>query len=221
MLLNGYPWVSFESFSRVKYGWHETRASKLVKKYSSYSWIWFFFVIVWRHTQKLGRHRMWFMNILQRLIFPPRTCRILPSAIWDETWTHTYLSWTLDMLTDHLCWKYQPSKKVEFWLKTVTKNGVQFSKPEKLMSNSIFSSKTNNCSKSGLSHTVSIPNIRFFIGYLQNLIFFDFWKKVHFLPTLWAITRRTFWVLQNGTNLRYQKTDFAAFWICLKGWFLI
>ena len=84
---------------------------------------------------------MWFMNILQRLIFPPRTCRILTSAIWDETLTHTYLFWTLDLLTDHLCWKYQPSEKVEFWLKTLTKNSGQFSKPEKLMSNSFFLQK--------------------------------------------------------------------------------
>ena len=37
MLLNRYPWVSFESFSRLKYDRHETKASKLVKKYSSYS----------------------------------------------------------------------------------------------------------------------------------------------------------------------------------------
>jgi len=57
---------------------------------------------IWRHTQKLGRHRMWFISILKRLSFLPKTCRILLSAIWDNIWTHTDLFPTLDRLTNHL-----------------------------------------------------------------------------------------------------------------------
>ena len=168
-------------------------------------------LIVWRHTQKLGRHRMWFMNILQRLIFPPRTCRILTSAIWDETWTQTYLFWTLDKLTDHLCWKYQPPEKVEFWLKTLTKNSIQFSKPEKLMSNSFFLQKLIFAQK--VAQVIRFQSLisDFSLDTSRTWFFFHFWKKVHFLPILWAITRRTFWVLQNGTNLRYQKLILQPF----------